>query len=143
MSLRRRAKDRYRYAFGDTSSAREPAEAGYAVPVLRKELPVPDLTGKQKRYLRGLGHHLEPVIHLGKGGVNENVIRQADEALEAHELIKVRFGDGFGQTANDGARDLAGPTGSAVAGRVGRTALLYRRRKEKPEIELPPADGSA
>ena len=74
--------------------------------------------------------------------MSENVVRQAHGALEAHELIKVRFLDGFEERPRDGAEALAEATGSAVAGRIGRTALLYRRREEKPEIELPRGDGA-
>jgi RNA-binding protein len=99
------------------------------------------LTGKQKRYLRSLGHRLRPVVFLGKGGLGRGVVRQTDDALEAHELIKVRFADGFDRTPDEGAAALALATGATVAGRVGRTALLYRRREEEPEIELPPPAG--
>ena len=96
------------------------------------------LTGKQKRYLRSLGHRLKAAVFLGKGGITGGVVRQTGEALEAHELIKVRFVDGFEMVPDDGAAALANATGAAVAGRVGRTALLYRRRDDEPEIELPP-----
>ena len=47
------------------------------------------LTGKQKRYLRREAHHLSPIFQVGKGGVNENMVKQISEALEARELIKV------------------------------------------------------
>ncbi|MEJ2520533.1 MAG: YhbY family RNA-binding protein, partial [Desulfuromonadales bacterium] len=49
------------------------------------------LTGKQNRYLRGLGHKLRPVVMIGKHHMSEEVIRATDEALVAHELIKVRI----------------------------------------------------
>ena len=82
------------------------------------------------------------MLHLGKSGLADNVVRQAARALEAHELIKVRFLEGFADRPKDGAETLAAATGSEVAGSIGRTALLYRRREEKPEIELPPGDGA-
>ncbi|KHF31277.1 RNA-binding protein [Anoxybacillus sp. BCO1] len=47
------------------------------------------LTGKQKRFLRSLAHHLTPIFQVGKGGVNDNMIKQIADALEARELIKV------------------------------------------------------
>ncbi|MEI2401120.1 ribosome assembly RNA-binding protein YhbY, partial [Paenibacillus phytohabitans] len=47
------------------------------------------LTGKQKRFLRSKAHHLDPIFQVGKGGVNENMIKQISDALEARELLKV------------------------------------------------------
>ena len=47
------------------------------------------LTGKQKRFLRSKAHHLDPIFQVGKGGVNENMIKQVNEALEVRELIKI------------------------------------------------------
>jgi RNA-binding protein len=98
------------------------------------------LTGKQRRYLRGLGHHLNPVVQLGKAGITEAVIEQTKQALEAHELIKVRFGDGYEDKARPGAIRLAEATDSSVAGVIGHTALLYRPRDEDPDIKLPAPD---
>ena len=51
------------------------------------------LTGKQKRFLRAEAHHLDPIFQVGKGGVNDAMIKQLSEALEARELIKVRILD--------------------------------------------------
>lgn len=98
------------------------------------------LTGKQKRHLRGLGHALEPVIQVGRDGLTDNLVRQADDALEARELIKVRFGAGFEEDRDTAAAVLAERTHAAVAGTIGRTALLYRPRQEDPEIRLPHAE---
>ena len=51
------------------------------------------MTGKQRRYLRGLGQRLTPMLHVGHEGVSEAVVQQADVQLDAHELVKVRMGD--------------------------------------------------
>ena len=51
------------------------------------------LTGKQKRFLRAEAHHLDPIFQVGKGGVNDAMIKQLREVLEARELIKVRILD--------------------------------------------------
>lgn len=96
-----------------------------------------ELTGKQKRHLRGLGHHLEPSVQIGRQGVTDPVRDGVDDALEAHELIKVRFGQGFEDDLDAAAGRLAAAVGAAVAGRIGRTALLYRPRPDDPEIRLP------
>ena len=95
------------------------------------------LSGKQRRHLRALGHHLQPVLQVGHEGITEAVVREADRQLETHELIKVRIGESSPQDRHEGAELLAQRTGSQVAQVLGRTALLYRPRKDKPEIVLP------
>ena len=51
------------------------------------------LKGSDRNYLRGLAHQLKPVVHVGKTGLTPNVLAAIDEALEHHELIKIRFQD--------------------------------------------------
>jgi RNA-binding protein len=94
------------------------------------------LTGKQKRYLRGLGHALKPVIVVGKGEISEALIREADESLESHELIKVKILESCLMDRNEVSRVLVGACNAQCAQLLGRTVLLYRRAKEA-KIELP------
>jgi RNA-binding protein len=95
------------------------------------------LTGKQRRHLRALGQQLGPTLHVGQEGVSEAVVRQADLQLEAHELIKVRVGDNAPEDRHATAESLARRTRAELAQVIGRTALLYRRRREEPTIVLP------
>jgi len=95
-----------------------------------------ELTGKQNRYLRGLGHHLKPVVFVGKEEVNDAVIRAVEESLEAHELIKVKLQDGCLSDRKEVAEELAAATGAAIAQILGKIILLYRPAKE-PAISLP------
>ncbi len=95
-----------------------------------------ELKGKQIRFLRGLGHHLQPVVMIGKEEVSDRVVAATDEALEAHELIKVRLQEGCVLDRKDVAALLAERTGAAVVQVLGRTLLLYRPAQD-PEIELP------
>ncbi len=95
------------------------------------------LTGKQRRHLRALGHHLGAVVQIGHEGVTEAVVKQADAALEAHELIKVKVSENAPDDRKATAATLAERCGAHLAQVLGRTALLYRRRKEKPAIVLP------
>lgn len=95
------------------------------------------LTGKQRRHLRALGHHLEPVVLLGKHGVTEAVIRAVDTALTDHELVKVRRGTECPDERAEIATALAGALGAEVIQQLGHTVLLYRRRPDKPLIDLP------
>ena len=72
------------------------------------------LTGKQIRTLRALAHHLDPVVFVGKADVTEAVAKQADQALEAHELIKCGVQDGSELTTREAAEALAEATTSEV-----------------------------
>lgn len=95
-----------------------------------------ELKGKQIRFLRGLGHHLQPVVMIGKEELSEQVITATEQALDKHELIKVKLQEGCMLDRKETAAELARLTGAAVAQILGRTFLLYRRGK-KPEIMLP------
>lgn len=96
-----------------------------------------ELTGKQRRYLRGLGHSLDPIVQLGKGGVDDGLVAALDDALTQHELVKVRIGTEAPEDRHDAAEQLAKLSNSAIAQVLGRTVLLYRRRKKEPKIVLP------
>ena len=95
------------------------------------------LSGKQKRTLRGLAHDLEPVVHVGKAGLTDELVGQIARALDAHELIKVRVLVGKDEKGELVA-EIERATGAAEAGRVGHVAILYRRHPdpEKRRIEL-------
>ncbi len=94
------------------------------------------LSGKQKRFLRGLGHDLKPVILVGKGEVNTPLVHETTSALESHELIKIKLLESCPMDRYEVADALAGACGAEVAQVLGRTLLLYRKGKE-PKIELP------
>ena len=97
-------------------------------------------TSKQLRYLRGLGHHLKPIVMLGREGMSDNVISAANVVLAVHELIKVKIGNGCLLARQEAADVLAESTGSQVVQILGKTFLLYRANpdldKEK-RINLP------
>ncbi len=84
------------------------------------------LTGKQNRFLRGLGHGLRPFVMIGKNHLSDDVVNAANEALEAHELIKVRIQEGCLTDRKIVAAELATETVSAVVQVLGNTFLLYR-----------------
>ena len=92
------------------------------------------LTGKQRRQLRALGHHLEPVVIVGQAGVSEGVIAAVTQALNDHELIKVKINEGP-ETRQEAAARMAEGTGSELVQLLGRTALLFKKREEDSEFE--------
>ncbi|WP_407306957.1 ribosome assembly RNA-binding protein YhbY [Desulfosporosinus sp. SB140] len=95
------------------------------------------LTGKQKRFLRAMGNEIVPILQVGKGGIAETVVTQADEALEARELIKGRVLQNCLEEPKSVAADLAEQTRSELVQVIGRNFLLYRPSKDKPVIVLP------
>lgn len=95
------------------------------------------LTGKQKRFLRAMGNEMDPILQVGKGGVTEPVITQANEALEARELIKGRVLPNSLEDVEGAAQELADRTQAELVQVIGRNFLLYRESKKKPLIVLP------
>lgn len=96
------------------------------------------LTGKQRRYLRGLGHKLKSVVQIGKQGVTDAVLVQVEANLLAHELIKIKVLEG-GAERDACADAVCRATGAVVAQGLGRTLLLYRPHPEQPRLQLPHA----
>jgi RNA-binding protein len=96
-----------------------------------------ELTERQRKYLRGLGHSLNPVLLLGQHGITPAVIAEAQRALHDHELIKVRFRVADRDARDAGLAQLATATGSVMLQRIGHTALYYKRRIDGPGIVIP------
>ena len=98
------------------------------------------LTGHQKKYLRGLAHGLKPVVQIGWKGLTDALIRALTEALDTHELIKVKFID-FKEKDRKTAlcQEIVQRTGAAQVGLVGHTAQFYRPHPdpENRKITLP------
>lgn len=94
------------------------------------------MTSKQRAYLRGLASKEEVILHIGKGGINENLIKQADDALAARELVKLKCLETSPLTPREAAAEIAEKCGAEVVGAIGSTASIYRPA-EKPVIQLP------
>ena len=95
------------------------------------------LSNAQKRYLRGLAHTLKPVILVGAKGVTDPLVAELDLALEQHELLKLKIAAEDRETRDAWLADLVSRSNAALVGRIGHTAVLYRRRQEKPLVILP------
>jgi RNA-binding protein len=98
---------------------------------------------KLRKALRAAGHHLSAVVQVGKEGITDAVVRQLDEALGAHELVKVKIGTETPEDRFEAAERLGEATGALVAQILGRTILVYRRHPEKPRFEPLPAPKAA
>lgn len=99
-----------------------------------------ELKGSQKKYLRGLAHNLNPSAFIGHKGITESLIDEIEIALEASELIKVKFND-FKEKdqKNSLIKEIAKSTKSHIAGMIGHVAILYRKNSdvEKQHIKIP------
>lgn len=95
------------------------------------------LTARQRQFLKGLAHPLAPVVRVGKGRLTPAIVAETRRSLEAHELIKVRIESDAAAERRDIATRLAAETDSELAATIGKLAILYRAREEKPKIKLP------
>lgn len=97
------------------------------------------LTSKQRAYLRGLANSLDSVLQVGKDGINENLIAQADGVLEKRELIKGNVLENSLLSAREAAEAIAEATHGEVVQVIGSKFVLFRvqQDKTKRKIELP------
>jgi RNA-binding protein len=95
------------------------------------------LTGKQRRFLRAEAHALEPVVVLGKEGLTDSVAQAVNEALLAHELIKVRILDSAPLERQVVAERLPSQVKAELVGLIGRIVILYKRHPNAPKLVLP------
>jgi RNA-binding protein len=91
------------------------------------------LTKKQIKHLRGLGHKLNPLVLIGKEGINDNLLQAVDTELHNHELIKVKIGTNSSVDKKKAAEIIPGTTRSELVQLIGKTLTLYRANPEKPK----------
>ena len=91
------------------------------------------INARQKRFLRGLGHHLQVKAMIGKEGLTSQVIKAINEVVDAHELVKVRVQDNFPQDRKEAGPMLAAESGTALVQVIGRTILIYRGNPDLPK----------
>lgn len=99
-----------------------------------------DLTGFQKKYLRSLAHSMKPIVFVGQKGVNGMLIRAIHEALDAHELIKIKFIEVKQKDQKEElCKKIERATTSVLVGLIGHIGIFYRIHPEprKRKINLP------
>lgn len=94
------------------------------------------LSNNQLRHLKGLAHHLKPVVRVGQHGVRESVLEELSGALDTHELVKVKIA---AEKAERIAiiQKLVDSTGAERVQHIGQMAVLFRRNPKKPKVVLP------
>ncbi|NLM75021.1 MAG: ribosome assembly RNA-binding protein YhbY [Clostridiaceae bacterium] len=95
------------------------------------------LTSKQRSYLRGLANNIPAIFQVGKGGIDDNTIKQFDEALEARELVKASVLKNSLYTAREAAEEIAQALGADVVAVIGRKFVLYKESRNNKVINLP------
>jgi len=95
------------------------------------------LSNTQKRYLRGLAHDLKAVLIVGAKGITDALVTEAGQALDHHELLKVKIHAGDRELRDEWITELCTRTEASLVARIGNVAVLYRRRADKPLIVLP------
>jgi RNA-binding protein len=95
------------------------------------------LTPSQIRYLRSLAHDLSPVVLLGNKGATEAVVKELNQALDIHELVKVKLSGGDKDDRLAQIAVLTSGTQAEQVHRIGHVAVLFRRNANEPKIALP------
>jgi RNA-binding protein len=98
-----------------------------------------ELAGFQRKWLRERAHALSAVVCVGQAGLSDKVIGAVDEALLAHELIKVRMLKPSDKKGT--AQELARRCRACLCGLIGHTVILYRPHPQAPRMQLPVRDG--
>lgn len=96
-----------------------------------------NLNEHQKKFLRGLGHQLKPLVMVGDAGLSEPVLAEFESTLDHHELIKVRVRVGDREARDAIIGRLCAMSKAELVQRIGNVALLYRPNlKKKPEKRI-------
>ena len=98
--------------------------------------PMP-LSNGQKKYLRGLGHALNPIMQIGKEGLSKAFETQLVQALRDHELVKVKILQNAPITKEEANEVFLNAKYATLVQRIGKTFLLYSPHPDEPGIQLP------
>ena len=97
-----------------------------------------ELTSKQRAQLRGIATNIDTIVHIGKDGISDNLVKQANDALEAREIIKCKVLENAMLTAREACEQMARLTRSEPVQVIGTKFVLYRQHydKSRRKIEL-------
>ncbi len=94
------------------------------------------ITSKQRSKLRSLSNNMKPLFQIGKDNLGENLIKQLDEYLELHELVKIRILQASTEKAKPTCTMVAKKLNAESVSAVGSTFVLYRKSEDNPTIEI-------
>lgn len=94
------------------------------------------INSKQRAFLRGMANGIETIQQIGKSGINENLIRQVEEALTARELIKLRVLETCPASAREAAQQLADCAAADIVQVIGARIVLFKQNEKKPVIDI-------
>jgi RNA-binding protein len=96
------------------------------------------LSSQQRKHLESLAHHLEPIVRIGKQGLESKIILSVVEAFNTHELIKIKLLDSSPVEAAEAAKEICMAADAVLVRVIGRVIVLYKPFSDKPrKIELP------
>ena len=95
------------------------------------------LSSKQKKYLKGEAHHLPVLVHIGKNGCSESLIKQVNSSLKHHELIKVRIAAENQDDFQGVVSELESKAGGTLVHSVGHTVIFFKQTDKDSNYELP------
>ena len=95
------------------------------------------ISKNQKKYLRSLLHHKNVVIYIGQNGLTENVSKEIEQALNQHELIKIRIRNGDREFRNNLAEQICTQNHAILIQNIGSVYSIYRQNEDEPVIALP------
>ncbi len=94
------------------------------------------ITSKQRAALRAQANTLDTVMQIGKGGITDSVVLQAEQAISNKELIKVRVLESALLTTREACETLAQAIGAEPVQCIGSRFVLYKRNEKNPVISL-------
>ena len=95
------------------------------------------ITSKQRAYLRGLANTAETILQIGKGGINDNLVAQVNDALEARDIVKIKVLETCEYSAREAAEVLSERCEAEPVQCIGTKLVLYRDSKKNKTIKLP------
>lgn len=105
-----------------------------------KKIVAPELSTRQRQFLKGLAHPMHPLVQIGKEGLTPRILETVDNELTHHELIKIKIGNNSGLEKHATSELLAQESHSALVQLIGKTIILYRpnpKRARDKRIQLP------
>jgi len=95
------------------------------------------LTGKQRAYLKSLAMDMDASVYIGKNELTDNILKEVDNYLLAHEMVKVKLQENVEITPRDAANQIAEKLGAEYVQAIGRKFVLYRENKDNKQIYIP------